>query len=832
MGRVRSAGLVAATLGLALLGPLARADEPATYAGKDAAWWTEELRDPRMAPAARIVLTRLGLAAREPLARALGSSDLALRNGAAETLADLVVDLGPVVPQVVALLGTTEHEFHPRLLRILARTDRALEPHVDALVPLVGSPRADVADLSGALLAKMGTAAQAALPAMLERVRDATGRPRVEWLRRAAQVAPRDPRIVTALVEAMGRSADDERTLLVDVAASLHASTPALGDLALASARDPHAPVRQRAARLLGALAMEDVLSPSALLPLLEDGDPSVRTSAARALGSLGSRAAPAVDALTRALRDLDARARVAVVEALASIGPAAEAAWPHVEAAYGAGTRSHDMDRAAARFVGVTTATTLAALSSEHAHLHEHAVRTLASWSVERWNAHAEEVVPAVVAHLRSLATARYERALFTNLITLARGRADAAQGLVSLSGAASEEVRQAAATALGHDAHFTGLLLELFVSSRPVERAFARDALEVRARRGDAHVRDALFGVFDHDEEEVRTVAARLVVRHPGFLQPRTLEPRIARVLAATAAAMLAEPDERGRALSTLSNLDTYAVAHVPQIADLLFRETDDGGDAAAARALVNLSLASPEARAGVVAHLLAPLTSEDRSRSGRAAAAMAMVTEHEDLVLRGLEEALESPSPITVGMALDAAERMAGRAAPLVPVLLRLLEGSPSRIPVVHVANALAAIAPGDERVVRAALAGYLAAKVPDVRTPYRSLLHRAGAAAVPIVGPALAAAPSDARIELLRLLAQHGRHASAARPFIVPLLTDPDPGVATAARTRSRRSALERPDARGIGVLRGASSPDGDVRRGGSNLPLAGPTTRAR
>lgn len=134
---------------------------------------------------------------------------------------------------------------------------------------------------------------------------------------------PESPRVVDALVLALGDTADDVRiaagVALATDRVRAAAATPALAALLADSA---HPSVRRIGAGLLGRVRSGQRVAASLLSLALHDPEPSVRESAARGLGALGPHAKEAAPELAHLLSESMPALRARAVESLATIDP------------------------------------------------------------------------------------------------------------------------------------------------------------------------------------------------------------------------------------------------------------------------------------------------------------------------------------------------------------------------------------------------------------------------------------------------------------------------------------------------------------------------------
>lgn len=144
----------------------------------------------------------------------------------------------------------------------------------------------------------------------------------IDALRRILRVKPNSPRVVEALIRALGDSVDAVRmsagVALTTEGVRAGGAVPALHNALHDSA---HAIVRWQAAIILGRLAPSaGQASVPVLTEALSDEEPQVRAAAAEALGRIGQGSAPALPQLFLLVRDPDATVRLKTVEALPNV--------------------------------------------------------------------------------------------------------------------------------------------------------------------------------------------------------------------------------------------------------------------------------------------------------------------------------------------------------------------------------------------------------------------------------------------------------------------------------------------------------------------------------
>jgi HEAT repeat protein len=203
------------------------------------------------------------------------------------------------------------------------------------------APRGRAAALSA--LALFG---EAAVPRLVEGLRDPDADVRVSAARGIGQVGREAAEASTALVRALR---DGEPRVRFDAAVALGRVGAAARDAVPALARaltDPAGEVRVGAALGLAGMGSAARDAVPALLQALRDGNVVLRMSACWALGSIGPDGRAAVPALRAALRDHNTSVRTSAASALGGIGPAAREAVPELRR-LAESDRAQDLDAA-----------------------------------------------------------------------------------------------------------------------------------------------------------------------------------------------------------------------------------------------------------------------------------------------------------------------------------------------------------------------------------------------------------------------------------------------------------------------------------------------------
>jgi HEAT repeat protein len=273
---------------------------------------------------ARFVLQVLGPVALPGLIQALGDAEPSNRRAAAEMLGVI----GPVARPAVPALAAALQDKTPRVALDAAWALARIDPtRAQVAVPLL----ADSLDTSRAIeaLADMGPEARAAVPKLIEALRQREGAANNKAFRTAAQVAL--ARVGTSAVPDLVRALRDKREGVSPLAGEVlglivpppRDAVPALLD---ALERD-----RAHAESYVRSLARIGAPNPDAvprLTPLL--ADPAVRAETAVALIRIDpGHAAKVMPDLIQDLQASQRQRREATVRALAELGPAAKSAVP-----------------------------------------------------------------------------------------------------------------------------------------------------------------------------------------------------------------------------------------------------------------------------------------------------------------------------------------------------------------------------------------------------------------------------------------------------------------------------------------------------------------------
>jgi HEAT repeat protein len=267
------------------------------------------------------------------LAQELGAADSGTRRRAAVDLAALGPRAASAGPSLERALGDAEPGVRGQAARALwligdAGAASVAGPGVAALLEATrgslgwGLPDSDV-------VAALAAAASEDKDALASALRDAD--PGVRWHAAAAYVrlGRRGAAAVPALLEAMR---DPEWNVRNAAGRALEETAgPEHAELLTAALAPPDVETRYHVARALARVGPSAARAVPVLQDTLSDADAEVRMEAVWALAAIGPAAASAVPALLRALEDADAQVRAAAAWALAHVG-AGRAAVPALQ--------------------------------------------------------------------------------------------------------------------------------------------------------------------------------------------------------------------------------------------------------------------------------------------------------------------------------------------------------------------------------------------------------------------------------------------------------------------------------------------------------------------
>jgi HEAT repeat protein len=343
--------------------------------------------------------------------------DVLVRSRAAAVLARGLPSGADAIPTLMRLLG--DRSLDSRLRRTVARVLssiialRAVDPdakdspdltnEVPVLIKFLEDQSEDVEVRAGAAwaLREIGPGAQAAVPGLLETLREESPRIRSASVHALGMIGAARPEIVEPLilalrdedenvresaagalgehkgdaeriVAALNESLDDEsesfRIEVVRAFGSMDAAIPGVVTALVKALSDDHDWVREQATEALGNAGPEIPEVIPALISALGDSDPIVKWYAARALGSYGDRARDAIPALEDAILAKDHRNESHIIEpdyirALRALGADLTPVIPRLVEALNGNDR--DAQGRAARALGAIGAQGLPALAA-----------------------------------------------------------------------------------------------------------------------------------------------------------------------------------------------------------------------------------------------------------------------------------------------------------------------------------------------------------------------------------------------------------------------------------------------------------------------------------
>lgn len=215
----------------------------------------------------------------------------------------------------------------------LGKLDRsafsAVADLTEALKDQAAGVRAASADALGQFSAIDAEIAREAIAALAQCVKDPNMSVRINAVFALARMGSVAGTAVPALAESVIQDKDagirkESAKALALMGPAASEATPAL----IKALQDANAEVRQQAAYGLGRIKPDAMLALPELLKAVKDKDKSVRCHAIHALGALGKPATSAIPELIRVLKeDVVADVRLAAIEELATFGPDARAA-------------------------------------------------------------------------------------------------------------------------------------------------------------------------------------------------------------------------------------------------------------------------------------------------------------------------------------------------------------------------------------------------------------------------------------------------------------------------------------------------------------------------
>jgi len=296
---------------------LATALQDRTAAVRTAAVWALGQVGPAAAPE------------RRELVRLLGDGDPFVRAGAAYALGGIGSAAAPAVPALIARLADLDERVRWRAVDALGKIGPRADS-VELLAALVRETACPGRGLAAEQLGRVGGAAHAAVPDLIEATSDA--RPDVRWRAVWAlgqigpDAAPAVPALRTALADADVRWRAAEA--LGEIGPTAAAAVPDLVPLL----EDPSSNVRWRVATALGAIGVRRAAPPLAAAAC--DLAENVRLAAVSSLVDLRADRSLVEPVLLAALRDPDTRVRRQAVRGVGRLDWVSPAAWRGLEAA------------------------------------------------------------------------------------------------------------------------------------------------------------------------------------------------------------------------------------------------------------------------------------------------------------------------------------------------------------------------------------------------------------------------------------------------------------------------------------------------------------------
>lgn len=217
-------------------------------------------------------------------------------------------------------------------------SDQALqalqEAGTSAVEPLLDGMQNRKAPLKNRLaaieaLGELGSAAETAVPALMEALNDRTPEIRSQAARTLGSIGEKAKAAVPELVAALKDPNEGVRISAANALSGMgpvaQSALPALIEVL----SDPSQGVRSNAIAAIANLGTDGKAALSALVDCLNDPDLGVRQGAITAIGRLGHEAKPAVSALSHSLRDPEKEVRLSTITALGRIGADARDAVP-----------------------------------------------------------------------------------------------------------------------------------------------------------------------------------------------------------------------------------------------------------------------------------------------------------------------------------------------------------------------------------------------------------------------------------------------------------------------------------------------------------------------
>ena len=265
---------------------------------------------------AAAALGRIGPEAVPALIAALKDENEHVRDSAADVLGDIGPEAKAAVP---ALIEALKDKVEGDRWSAAAALGRIGPEAVPALIAALKDENEHVRDSAADVLGDIGPEAKAAVPALIEAIKDDD----IRWSAENA-LGEIGPEAVPALVEALK---DKDSGVRERATMALGKIGPEAVPALVEALKDKDSGVRERAAMALGRIGPEAKSAVSALIEALKDKNSGVRERAAMGLGEIGPEAKSAVSALIEALKDKDSGVREQAAMGLGEIGLEAKSA-------------------------------------------------------------------------------------------------------------------------------------------------------------------------------------------------------------------------------------------------------------------------------------------------------------------------------------------------------------------------------------------------------------------------------------------------------------------------------------------------------------------------
>ncbi len=773
----------------------AYADEarPATYAGKDVAWWIGELREGRTRRVAVEALKTIGEPALVPLAKAAAGEDQALRLPSAKALLSLKLDPKPVVAELGPALAYEDANLRMAILSLLARAGPAAEPYTDAIAKHLADRNTRVVRTAAVTLGRIGFGAIDALPALLEVVvKQGSASTRRYAFDAARKIAPDSGRLMPALTALFEDVSARERRRLLKIVSKLPPETPGLHDVLVLAARDEKdIGVRATAATQIGRVLPHDSRLTPYFMALLRDGSTKVRGAAAWSIARSKLRFEEAITALLQMLKGDEATDYAPALQALAAMQADPGLVYPHLRNVLVANRDRRDVRKAVGVFVGHDPEMSLELFALPYGNIHNEVGGLIARWPDETWAAlgpdQRDRLVAVLVAQEKNL---NGDQSVLNRLSGVAHTSSVAREILFAMRDARAPTIRERAAQIVARLAVNEAIAdnkERVYAMLRSDSANARRFAIEVLADHSSMIPIDAneLRELLRHENAPVRTAAARVVIRKGGHSQPSRLRADEAEILASTAVAMLGEDHNRGCALSQLAHLRSHALPHIDAMLRVMGEDSLDSLGPAAAQSLVVIAGSEPTAREKVVPRLEEAFGGSNPVLAATAAIALATLRAHDAALLEHLPALMLHPRPTVGFRALHAARALGrDRGADLVPVMLEVARAK-GRLGLWAI-EILPSFVTDDARFAKVVIAGLDQTNRNQHHGTYWNALLGAGPVTFRTLAESLTTVRAETTVLLLRILASHGAKAALVEDAVRALLDHEDAKVAAQAK----------------------------------------------